>query len=57
MRKLFNNSRYTTDGTKNKHGTGLGLLIYKEIVEKHSGKIWVASELGKGSKFMFSLPK
>ncbi len=37
-------------------GTGLGLSICREIVDRHSGKIWVESELGKGAKFIFTLP-
>ena len=58
--KIFNKFVQSGDPSQpkiKKSGTGLGLSISKNIVDMHGGKIWAESEIGKGSKFVFELPK
>ena len=58
LSRLFDVSQnISTTGTAKETGTGLGLLLCREFVEKHGGRIWVESEIGKGSNFIFTLPK
>lgn len=57
IEKLFAKKYFTTNGTANESGTGLGLMLCKDFLLKNGGNISVESELGKGSKFFFTLPK
>ena len=58
MGKLFGGGdHWTTVGTANEKGSGLGLQLCREFVERNYGKIWAESEPGKGSRFMFTLQK
>jgi signal transduction histidine kinase len=53
---IFEEFRQTEAGIGQREGTGLGLALSKRLVELHCGRIWVDSELGKGSTFVFTLP-
>lgn len=56
--KLFRiDVHHTTIGTSDERGTGLGLILCKEFIDKHNGRIWVESEPGRGATFKFALPK
>jgi signal transduction histidine kinase len=54
--RIFEEFRQTEAGVEQRDGTGLGLTLSKRLVELHGGRIWVDSELGKGSTFVFTLP-
>ncbi|MDH4295264.1 MAG: tetratricopeptide repeat-containing sensor histidine kinase [Cyclobacteriaceae bacterium] len=57
LNKLFRiDAKLSTKGTANEKGTGLGLILCKEFIEKNGGRIWVKSKEGEGSVFYFLLP-
>jgi signal transduction histidine kinase len=57
MEKLFRiDIPYSTNGTLNEQGSGLGLILCRDMVTMHSGKIWAESRQGKGTSFYFTLP-
>ena len=53
---VFSDLYHSTPGTNNEKGTGLGLMICKEMVKRHKGRIWGESIKGEGSKFHFTVP-
>jgi CheY-like chemotaxis protein len=55
--KVFDIGKFfSTEGTKGEKGSGLGLMLAKQIIEKHGGEIWFFSKEGKGSEFHFTMP-
>jgi signal transduction histidine kinase len=57
VKQLFENNYYTTKGTANETGTGIGLMLCIDFLNKNGGNINVSSEVGQGSTFAFTLPR
>ena len=57
LKKINGKGFYSTRGTANESGTGLGLKLCKEFMSRNGGQLYIESKLGKGSTFSFSLPK
>ncbi len=57
LKKIFRiDEKYSTAGTNKEKGTGLGLIVCKEFIDKHNGEIWAESKNSDGTKFKFTLP-
>ena len=57
LKKLFRiDAQYSTQGTSFEQGTGLGLMLCSDFIDRHNGEIWVDSVVGKGSQFHFTIP-
>jgi signal transduction histidine kinase len=54
--KVLSNIYYSTGGTQNEKGCGLGLPLSKDFIERNGGQIWFSSQVGKGTSFHFTLP-
>ncbi len=54
--RIFEEFQQTATGTQVEESTGLGLTLAKRFIELHGGRLWVESEVGKGSTFTFALP-
>ena len=55
--RIFEEFQQTDVGVGQREGTGLGLTLSRRLVELHGGRIWVDSEPGQGSRFVFTIPQ